>query len=74
MSCEYREAYEESLAESVYTITDHLSENALRRLLEEMLIEDAIDKPDFAWTLMHQTKKFIADQEKAVAGYIEATP
>jgi len=73
MSCEYREAYEESLAESVYTITDNLSENALRRLLEEMLIEDAIDRPDFAWMLMHQTKKFITDQEKAVAGYIEVT-
>ena len=67
MSNEYKEANDERLMESVYEIVDSLTEPAARRLLEDMLFTQGIDSEDFEWTMMHQTKQFIEQAEKAVA-------
>lgn len=53
----------ERIAESVYEIVDSLSEEAIRRLLEENLIEAAITDEDFAYTVQYQTRSFIHQAE-----------
>lgn len=50
---------DERIAESVYEIVDSLSEEAIRRLLEENLIEAALTDEDFAYTVQYQTRSFI---------------
>jgi hypothetical protein len=47
----------------VYEIVDSLSEEAIRRLLEENLIEAAITDEDFAYTVQYQTRSFIHQAE-----------
>ena len=68
MSNEYKEANDERLMQSVYEIVDSLTEPAARRLLEDMLFTQSIDSEEFAWTIRRQTKFFIEQAEKAVAG------
>jgi len=63
MSSEAHSRWLEDLADSVYTISDSLSEPAARRLLEDMMLEAATNNEDFAWTLMHQTQQFIKRHE-----------
>ncbi len=54
MSNEYKEAHDERIAESAYEIVSSLTEEAKDRMLEEMLIESALEDESFAWTIMHQ--------------------
>lgn len=54
---------DERIAESVYEIVDSLSEEAIRRLLEENLIEAALTDEDFAYTVQYQTRSFIHQAE-----------
>ena len=68
MSCEYREQYLENLANAVYHIVDNLSDDALHRMLEEFLIESAIDDQAFSWQLMHTPDVFMR-QAETKAGY-----
>ena len=63
MSNEYKEAYDERLADSVYEILDSLSDEAKHRMLEEMLIEAGLEDESFAWELMHQKNVVIRDAE-----------
>ena len=64
MSNHYKEDRDERIAESVYEIVDSLSEEAIRRLLEEHLIESALDDEDFAWEVQYQTSTFIHQAER----------
>jgi len=59
----YENERDERIAESVYEIVDSLSEEAIRRLLEENLIEAAITDEDFAYTVQYQTRSFIHQAE-----------
>jgi hypothetical protein len=59
MSNHYNDERDERIAESVYEIVDSLSEEAIRRLLEENLIEAALTDEDFAYTVQYQTRSFI---------------
>lgn len=68
MSCEYREQYLENLADAVYHIVDNLSDDALHRMLEEFMIESAIDDESFAWELMNTPDVFMR-QAETKAGY-----
>jgi hypothetical protein len=63
MSNHYNDERDERIAESVYEIVDSLSEEAIRRLLEENLIEEAITNEDFAYTVQYQTRSFIHQAE-----------
>ena len=63
MSNHYNDERDERIAESVYEIVDSLSEEAIRRLLEENLIEAAITDEDFAYTVQYQTRSFIHQAE-----------
>jgi hypothetical protein len=63
MSNHYNDERNERIAESVYEIVDSLSEEAIRRLLEENLIEEAITNEDFAYTVQYQTRSFIHQAE-----------
>ena len=63
MSNHYNDERAERIAESVYEIVDNLSEEAIRRLLEENLIEAAITDEDFAHTVQYQTRSFIHQAE-----------
>jgi len=63
MSNHYNDERNERIAESVYEIVDSLSEEAIRRLLEENLIEAAITDEDFAYTVQYQTRSFIHQAE-----------
>ena len=63
MSNHYKETNDERIAESVYEIVDSLSEEAIRRLLEEHLIEEALKDEDFAWEVQYQTSTFIHQAE-----------
>ena len=63
MSNHYKEGRDERIAESVYEIVDSLSEEAIRRLLEENLIEAALTDEDFAYTVQYQTRSFIHQAE-----------
>jgi uncharacterized NAD(P)/FAD-binding protein YdhS len=63
MSNHYNDERNERIAESVYEIVDSLSEEAIRRLLEENLIETAITDEDFAYTVQYQTRSFIHQAE-----------
>jgi len=63
MSNHYNDDRNERIAESVYEIVDSLSEEAIRRLLEENLIEAAITDADFAYTVQYQTRSFIHQAE-----------
>ena len=63
MSNHYSDERDERIAESVYEIVDSLSEEAIRRLLEENLIEAAITDEDFAYTVQYQTRSFIHQAE-----------
>ena len=63
MSNHYSDERAERIAESVYEIVDSLSEEAIRRLLEESLIESAITDEDFAYTVQYQTRSFIHQAE-----------
>ena len=63
MSNHYNDERAERIAESVYEIVDNLSEEAIRRLLEENLIEAAITDEDFAYTVQYQTRSFIHQAE-----------
>jgi len=63
MSNHYNDERNERIAESVYEIVDSLSEEAIRRLLEEHLIESALDDEDFAWEVQYQTSTFIHQAE-----------
>ena len=63
MSNHYNDERDERIAESVYEIVDSLSEEAIRRLLEENLIEAAITDEDFSYTVQYQTRSFIHQAE-----------
>ena len=63
MSNHYNDERNERIAEAVYEIVDSLSEEAIRRLLEENLIEAAITDEDFAYTVQYQTRSFIHQAE-----------
>ena len=63
MSNHYNDERDERIAESVYEIVDSLSDLAIRRLLEENLIEAAITDEDFAYTVQYQTRSFIHQAE-----------
>ncbi len=63
MSNHYSDERAERIAESVYEIVDSLSEEAIRRLLEESLIESAITDEDFSYTVQYQTRSFIHQAE-----------
>jgi uncharacterized NAD(P)/FAD-binding protein YdhS len=63
MSNHYNDERNERIAESVYEIVDSLSEEAIRRLLEENLIEAAITDEGFAYTVQYQTRSFIHQAE-----------
>ena len=63
MSNHYNDERDERIAESVYEIVDSLSEEAIRRLLEEHLIEEALKDEDFAWEVQYQTRSFIHQAE-----------
>ena len=63
MSNHYNDERDERIAESVYEIVDSLSEEAIKRLLEEHLIESALDDEDFAWEVQYQTRSFIHQAE-----------
>ena len=63
MSNHYNDERDERIAESVYEIVDNLSEEAIKRLLEEHLIESALDDEDFAWEVQYQTRSFIHQAE-----------
>ena len=63
ISNHYNDERDERIAESVYEIVDSLSEEAIRRLLEENLIEAAITDEDFAYTVQYQTRSFIHQAE-----------
>jgi hypothetical protein len=69
MSNEYREQYLENLADAVYHIVDNLSDDALHRLLEEHLIESAINDESFAWELMHTPSVFMRQAETKAGHY-----
>ena len=64
MSNHYKEDRDERIAESVYEIVDSLSEEAIRRLLEEHLIEEALKDEDFAWEVQYQKNTFILQAER----------
>ena len=63
MSNHHNDERDERIAESVYEIVDSLSEEAIRRLLEEHLIEEALKNEDFAWEVQYQTRSFIHQAE-----------
>ena len=63
MSNHYNDERDERIAESVYEIVDSLSAEAIKRLLEEHLIESALDDEDFAWEVQYQTRSFIHQAE-----------
>jgi hypothetical protein len=63
MSNHYNDERDECIAESVYMIVDSLSEKALRRLLEEKLIEEAHADEDFAYSVQYCTHMFIRQAE-----------
>ena len=69
MSNHYKEERDERIADSVYEIVDNLSEDAIRRLLEEHLIESAIDDESFAWELMHTPGVFMRQAETKAGHY-----
>ena len=58
-----RDERDERIAESVYEIVDSLSAEAIKRLLEEHLIESALDDEGFAWEVQYQTRSFIHQAE-----------
>tara|TARA_R100000231_G_scaffold95407_1_gene71572 strand:- start:734 stop:1015 length:282 start_codon:yes stop_codon:yes gene_type:complete len=64
MSNHYNSDRDERIAESVFEIVDSLSEEAIRRLLEEHLIEEALKDEDFAWEVQYQTSTFIHQAER----------
>ena len=63
----YENDRDECIAESVYIIVDSLSEKALRRLLEEKLIEEAHADEDFAYSVQYCTHMFIRQAEVKAA-------
>lgn len=63
MSNHYNDERDERIAESVYEIVDSLSAEAIKRLLEEHLIESALDDEGFAWEVQYQTRSFIHQAE-----------
>ena len=63
----YENDRDECIAESVYMIVDSLSEKALRRLLEEKLIEEAHADEDFAYSVQYCTHMFIRQAEVKAA-------
>lgn len=64
MSNHYNSDRDERIAESVFEIVDSLSAEAIKRLLEEHLIESALDDEDFAWEVQYQTSTFIHQAER----------
>jgi len=67
LSSHYNDERNERMAESVYSLVSELSEDAVRLLLEEHLVEAVLASEDFAYTVEYQKRKFV-DEANARAG------
>lgn len=59
LSNHYNDERNERMAESVYDLVSELSEDAVRLLLEEHLVEAVLASEDFAYTVEYQKRKFV---------------
>jgi len=59
LSNHYNDERNERMAESVYSLVSELSEDAVRLLLEEHLVEAVLASEDFAYTVEYQKRKFV---------------